>query len=306
MYFPQELIHQIVAFIQDDRRTLATVRLVSHNWNISSRIHLFHSLDLLISERPESVSASALHSSSGRPFHVFKGKSRGIKKFETVLSLLETSADMSHCVREVSLGRTTSFSSTDPKSHEQQNRYAVFISSILSRIDHLSDVVFREINWTNLSPPFLSCILDICKTRTLERIDMWNCQMPTASSLLDFLAASKNIKSLRLSYFRILNIDIDATKLSPPVDHAMNHSGETGPRTSLLQSLTIDAAPEAHIIFGLLPYSISFLQLRQLHLSDINTVVRIAEFLQTAGHSLEFLDMRFVPRRLYIFQSGRR
>lgn len=307
--FPQELLHYIVEFVQDDRQTLATIRLVGHSWNISARTHLFRSLDLLISDIPGS---KAMTHGSGGSSHVPKVKYTGIEKFQSLLSLLETGADISHCVREVSLGRTARFNSTDPESHKQQNIYSVLISSILGRFKHLSDIVFREMNWANLAPSFLSCILEICKTPTLERIEIWNCQMPTASSLLDFLGASRNVKSLRLSYFRILtaDIDIEETKLSPTTtrgDRDIEHPSYTEPCTSLLHSLAIDATPDTFIlnnVIGIRPYSINFLQLRRLYLGNVSNTVGVAEFLRKAGQSLEFLDMRILPCTLYVSQSG--
>ena len=308
--FPQELSDYVVDFVHDDLKTLTTVRLVCHAWNIAARAHLFRSLDLLISKSP--ASGATPHGSGGH-FHVTRAKYRGLEKFKTLLSLLESSPDISHCVREVSFGRTTSFSSTDPESHEQQSSYAVLISSILCRFAHLSSVVFREMNWSNLTPSFLTCILEICKTRTLERIEIWNCQMPTSSALLDFLGASKCVKSLRLSYFKILTFDIDVeeTKSTPSAtageNIAIEQPCDTEPCTSSLHSLSIDAAPDSfllHNIFGMRPCSINFQNLRRLHLGNVNDTVGVVEFLQKAGHSLEFLDIRLMPCRLYISHSG--
>lgn len=299
--FPQELLHCIVDCFQDDRRALATVRLVSRAWNFSARPHLFRSLDLLISESP--VSGATCHSSGG-PFCVPKIKYRGVEKFKTLLSILDSGHGIAHCVRQISLGRTSTFSSTDPESNKQQNTYVLLISSILRRFSHLSAVVFREMNWSNLASSFSSFILQTCKIRTLEQIEIWNCQMPTTSSLLDFLGASRNVKSLRLSYFRILAADTDvgnnklASSMADGVDRSIECSSETEPCTSLLQSLAIDTALDVHNIFGMRPSLINFLNLRRLYLGNVYDTTGVAEFLRRAGHSLEYLDMRLIPSTL--------
>lgn len=45
--FPQELIDYIVAQIYDDKFTLSQISVVSHSWSIPARRHLFHSIDVL-------------------------------------------------------------------------------------------------------------------------------------------------------------------------------------------------------------------------------------------------------------------
>jgi hypothetical protein len=128
--------------------------------------------------------------------------------------------------------------------------------------------------------------------------------MPTTSSLLDFLGASRNVKSLRLSYFRILAADTDvgnnklASSMADGVDRSIECSSETEPCTSLLQSLAIDTALDVHNIFGMRPSLINFLNLRRLYLGNVYDTTGVAEFLRRAGHSLEYLDMRLIPSTL--------
>src|SRR5260221_127086 len=128
--------------------------------------------------------------------------------------------------------------------------------------------------------------------------------MPTTSALLDFLRASRNVKSLRLSYFRLLtaDTDVDDSKPSPSAIAGENPVTElpcdTEPCTSLLHSLAIDGSPNTsllHSIFGMRPHSINFLNLRRLYLGNVNDTVGVVEFLQKAGHSLESLDIRLTP-----------
>lgn len=294
--FPQELFHCVVDFFRDDPPSLATVRLVSRAWNVSATPHLFRSLDLLISEPPP----SSCHASP-RSFHKSTLKYTGLHKFQVLGALLESTNDISRCVRQVSLGRTTTFGSSDPEVQARQNAYALLISSILSRFTYLSGIIFREMNWTNLNPSFLSCVLASCKIPSLERIEIWNCQMPTTTSLLDFLSASRNVKSLRFSYFRILAVDDARLPPSAPVSQGSSTQRPSGPEPcmSLLQNLAIDAAPDAfvlHNIFRMPPYSINFPKLRRLYLANVTDSTDLAEFLHEAGHSLEFLDLRLIAR----------
>ena len=292
---PQELIDLFIGFILNDSKSLCSARLVNRSWYQAASVHLFRCLDLSIHELPRSQSAP--------PIAVCHGHSRSLQgpaRFEALLGILRNNGDIAHAVREVKLGRTSHMANTLADLVEKQNHYARLISSILSHLHQVSLVIFLEINWSQLSPDFLSCILDLCRTPTIDTIEIWNCQMPSASSLMDLFNASRDVRSLRISYMRINNV--------PPVEGNEDGLSESQklrntidkPRlcTASLYSLAIDSAPDApilHEIFSTQSSAINFSELRKLYLSNVNDVASLTEVLGRVGHSLEVLDLRLLP-----------
>lgn len=287
-HIPQELIDLFIGFILNDPKSLCSARLVNRSWYLAASVHLFRSLDLSIYELPKSQSSVASCHGHSRTF-------QGPARFEALLAILRNNDDIAHSVREVKLGRTS-----PADNLEKQDHYARLISSILSHLHQISLVIFLEMNWSQLSPAFLSCILNLCRTPTLNTIEIWNCQMPSASSLMDFFNASRDVRSLRISYMRINN--------APPVEE--NEDGVSAPHelrntidkprlcTASLYSLAIDSAPDApilHKIFSTQSFAINFSELRRLYLSNVNDVTSLTKVLGRVGHSLEVLDLRLLP-----------
>jgi len=297
---PQELVDYVIHFLRDDPTSLSASRLVSRAWNLSASVHLFRSLDLMISEEPR---PEPLPLSPG--FHnLAKLKAnRGVEKFKALLSILQTSVDIPHCVREITLGRTTQFRcTTTTENYEKQDGYAHLISSILLRLNRVSSVFFREMNWATLSPAFFSCILKLCESRTLEHIEIWNCQLLSPSSVFHLLHAAETIRSLRLSYIRILG-DLHAELKEVQASGSWDTPAiwNSVPCKSSLYSLAIDAnVAVLHGVFGPPPSVIDFTKLRQLCLTNVRDGASINEFLQRAGHELEFLDLRLFPGKLSV------
>ena len=294
---PQELVDYVIHFLRNDPTTLSAARLVSRAWNISASVHLFRSLDLMISEAPkaETPLSPGFHNLARLKVN------RGVEKFKALLSILQTSVDIPHCVREITLGRTTQFRcTTTTENYEKQDGYAHLISSILLRLNRVSSVFFREMNWGSLSPAFFSCVLKLCESRTLEHIEIWNCQLLSASSVFRVLHAAETIRSLRLSYIRILgdfHTELKETQASGTWEAP--EIWNSAPCKSSLYSLAIDAnVAVLHGVFGPPPSVIDFTKLRRLYLSNVNDGAGINEFLQRAGHELEFLDLRLFPGKL--------
>lgn len=287
---PQELIDHFIGFIQDDQKALCSSRLVNRSWKIAASEHLFRSLDLSIYKFPDSHSVGSCH---GQPKTL-----QGPGRFEALLAILRASDDIARCVREVKIGRTSHFHYASVDNFKKQDYYAQLISSVLSHLRHISLVILLEMNWSHLSPVFLSCILNLCRSSNLDTIEIWNCQMPSVSSVMDFLNASRDVRSLRLSYMRINNV--------PPVEenehgsHKLRDTVMEKPRlcTASLYSLAIDSFPDApilHKIFSTQSFVFDFSELRRLHLSNINDVNVLTEVLRKIGRSLEILDLRLLP-----------
>jgi hypothetical protein len=117
---------------------------------------------------------------------------------------------------------------------------------------------------------------------------------------MDLFNASRDVRSLRISYMRINNV--------PPVEGNEDGLSESQklrntidkPRlcTASLYSLAIDSAPDApilHEIFSTQSSAINFSELRKLYLSNVNDVASLTEVLGRVGHSLEVLDLRLLP-----------
>lgn len=271
--FPQELVHQVVDNLSDDPKCLRACRLVCRAWNISASAYLFRSLDLSVPNPTSQTKGSTMEN---------------LKRLSDLVQILQTSRDIPYCTKEVTLGRTSLLA---PEA-DNHIAYGRLLLSIFSHLPNISALFLREINWLNLDPS-KAHILDLCRTPTLQSIDVWNCQFPCVSTLLDFLFSCKGIESLRLTHIRILNLSLNA-------DHDLNTIVEKDTQLqnrNTLQSLAIDSMPIPPKLYTLLGTKgvIDFTRLRRLCLNNVTDPSTIRECLESSGKFLEHLELRTSP-----------
>ncbi|KAF9533364.1 hypothetical protein CPB83DRAFT_845140 [Crepidotus variabilis] len=280
--FPQELVDQVVEFLHDDVDSLRHCRLVCHAWDNSSSTHLFRSLNLLVS------ASSSLQNNC----EVTSPMDRKLAKLKTLLALLKTSTTIQHYVRKVTFGRTSLLAVEDPVLYEQAE-YARTLTSVFAHLHRLSDLFFREIDWSTLVGVLRTCILNICQTPTVQNIDIWNCQFPSIPTLLNFLYSCKGVQTLRLTHIRILNLSLNTDREMDEVNATdFGHQDR-----DTLRSLTIDSVPIPPKLYALLGMKgvIDFTRLSKLCLNNVTDAATIRECLERSGKSLEHLELRTSP-----------
>ena len=292
---PQEIIDHVIDFIHDEPNSLCAARLVSRSWNISARVHLFRRLDLSISDIPNMANLCVGNASNSSPRASNDDPCQhSVARVRKFLSILETSVDIPHCVREVTVGNTRRIkaASTDDEIHET---YTLLLSSIFSYLHRVSTLHMHELAWTHFQPSFQTCIVDLCQLPSLEHLDIWNCQFLSMACLMDFLHLSSGVRTLRLSQIQVLNLSMQRHADVPMFFGRPCEGWVQSRNRSALHSLTLDSTPLAPLLYGILatsPHSLDLSKIRSLCMSHVSDMSSVREFLYVAGTSLEELELR--------------
>ncbi|KAF9039352.1 hypothetical protein BJ165DRAFT_1497691 [Panaeolus papilionaceus] len=194
---PQEIIDQVIGFLQDDQEHLLVARRVCHSWNISSRVHLFNHLDLRVPEQIPERRQCLETSSKSTPSPCSNPAVFGIEKFKKLIELLDTSPDVALCARHVVLGNTGLI------SPEAKDIYDVLIPTLLSKVRRVTSLQLSRVRWADVSLPMLSCISTLLESPHLRHLDLWNCELSNVEAFTRILSLPSSLQSLRVSQIHI-------------------------------------------------------------------------------------------------------
>ncbi|PPR07998.1 hypothetical protein CVT24_002689 [Panaeolus cyanescens] len=282
---PQEIIDQVIGFLQDDRKHLLVARRVCHSWNISSRVHLFNHLDLRVPDQiPERRTSCKPHSK-----HLSDNCSNptitGLERFKRLLELLDTSHDVAFSARHIVLGNTGLI------SPEARDIYDVLIPALLSKVRRITSLQLSRMRWADVSSPMLECIANILESPHLHHLDIWNCELPNAEAFTRILSMPRSLQSLRVSQIHF----------KQPFNHSISSNTLTNlnvtDKPSSLRILDIETTNltpllEAFIASSQSQHCIKIDNVERLSIKHIRDESSVRAFLKAVGGAVEHLELK--------------
>ncbi|KIY53303.1 hypothetical protein FISHEDRAFT_55372 [Fistulina hepatica ATCC 64428] len=264
---PPELLDEVFSHLHSDKATLRACSLVSSNWLLNSRRHLFYHLQL----RVDSFSSFFF-------FAADQAYDELLSSYSSLLNFLTSHPDITRLIRQISI-----------QIDVQRTELVNVICDILHCIPTLKvlEIEVLMLLWNELSPRFRDCVRDVLRLPSLVEFHL-SCESISQRSLDSLLSDAHSLKTCTLTRVSIApdravflpERDVSYSEsVLPPLNHKAH-----------LDSLHLLGSPVSGCSWFLHPECpLDLAGVRELVLGVRLDEVYPFELVETLGHSLERL-----------------